>query len=1041
MRMKKQMLSLCLTAVMILGSWTTPLSVYAAELDKTSKAAETEQVIHLKDTYVEADDISGVSVSGTTVTITESGEYYLEGTLTDGQIVVASSNKKDEIIIYLTNVSVTCSTGNAFNATKGCVTLTNASGSTSSFISTYADSGIGIYSKNDLTIKGADASTKIIAKSTAGNGIRCKSDLEIGAGDLEVEAGNHGIKGDESVKFTKKAGTIKVTAAGDAIKTDAIDEDTLEIETNSSFEPKGVITINGGTFDLISSTGDGIQADYGLIVSNAPQITIHSAAEGIKVNTTPAEAWYYTDETATSTETVQGYIQINGGTFNIMSGEDGIKAADYINITGGSITIDAKQDGIQSGVDYVNDNGETVYTNGNLMITNGVFDITSNDGISGNSTTDSCKGIKASNNLTIQGGTFDLNCYDDAIHSNYNISITGGVFDIATTDDGVHADYYLTMGAENGTDDDYTMNISTSYEGLEASVIDYLSGTTTLYATDDGVNAAGDYEENGTYHGSDSSSSSGNTGWSNWRPGGGFGGGPNQGFEDNSDYGMIYIKGGCLYVVADGDGLDSNGSILMSNGVVVVNGTTKGGNGVFDKGDKSGDSFTVTGGTLVGFGTTDMQDNPTVTGQGYFKTTTGFTKGTLKNVQLSTGIYMGIVPEITLSSALLFVTTPEMTSGSGSVYSGNISFNDVDKILGRTVNNNFYGIYLLDTNNVIAYKINVSDTENGTVTVGSSEYNAGEKVAISVQPEDGYELSEITITDKNGKNIILDENDGVYSFTMPKSNVTVTAKFILKTYEINFELFGEGSAMVYTADPKAGDVITVILEADEGYELSVINITDKDGKNVALRKEEGNYVFVMPESDVTISVTYIKTVKMPFVDVDKDKYYYAAVQWAVENNITKGVTDTTFCPDNICTRAQVAMFLWRNAGCPDPVNEKNPFSDVSTKSQFYNAIIWAYENGITVGYGDGTFRPDDQVRRIEYITFQWRAAGSPLSAAIVMPFNDVEEDLYPNYINAVLWAYENEITLGKDNNFMPEVRCSRGDVVTFLYRTNHLTEH
>lgn len=662
---------------------------------------EGDGIIHLNGTSVDATGISGVTVSDTTVTITAAGEYNIEGTLYDGQINVAAAAKTDAVILNLDNVSVSSSTGNALNATQGKVTLSNTSGSTSSFISTYstdADAGVGIYSKNDLTIKGADSSTKIIAKSTAGNGIRCKADLEIGAGDIEVEAGNHGIKGDESIKFTKKAGTITVTAGGDAIKTDAIDSDTLELDTDSSYLPKGTITINGGTFDLTAG-GDGIQADYGFISANSPVITINSGTEGIKVNTSPVDAWYYTDDTSTTTATIQGYIQIDGGTYTITSNEDGIKAADYVNITGGTITIVSALDGIQAGVDYIDSNGDTVYTNGDLSISGGTFDITTNGGSGSSETENSCKGIKAVDALAVSGGDFTLNCCDDAIHSNYTVEITGGTFEIATGDDGVHADYYLTMGTQGGADDDYTMNISTCYEGLEGSVIAYLSGTTTLYATDDGVNAAGDYEENGTYHGSTSSGSSASSSGGNQpgggrpgNPGGGMGG-QNPGMDDSSDYGMLYIKGGKLYFVAKGDGLDSNGSILMSGGVVVVNGTTSGGNGVFDKGDSSGSYFRVTGGTLVGFGTKDMQDNPTVSGQGYLSTTTSLTKGSTKNIKLSTSAYLGIVPEITLSNALLFVTTPDMTSGSGSVYSGTISYTDSNKVLGRTVGSTWYGIY------------------------------------------------------------------------------------------------------------------------------------------------------------------------------------------------------------------------------------------------------------------------------------------------------------------------------------------------------------
>lgn len=701
---------------------TGAVTVTITTKESSAEEMQGDGIIHLNGSSIDATGISGATVDGTTVTITENAAAYnsisaayvynIEGALDDGQIIIAAANKASEFIINLDNVSVTSSAGNALDATKGCVTLANVSGSTSSFISTYTstdattgetDNGAGIYSKNDLTIKGADSSTKIVAKSTYGNGIRCKADLEIGAGDIEVTAGNNGIKGDESLKFTKKAGTITVNAAGDAIKTDAIDSDTFELDTDSTYAPKGTITVNGGTLNLTSTGGDGIQADYGFISANSPAITINSATEGIKVNTAPVDAWYYTDDTSTSTATIQGYIQINGGTFNITSGEDGIKAADYVNITGGDITIVSTLDGIQSGVDYTDESGSTAYTNGNVTITGGSFNIKTHGGSSGSTTTDSCKGIKAVNALAISGGDFTVNSYDDAIHSNYTVAITGGTYEIASADDGVHADYRLTLGTEGGADDDYTMNISTSYEGLEGSVIEYLSGTTTLYSTDDGVNAAGDYEENGTYHGTTNASTNNlqvaASPGGGWNPGGGPGNpgggnqGPGWGSDDSSDYGMLYIKGGKLYLRAQGDGLDSNGSILMSDGVVVVAGTTSGGNGVFDKGDASGSYFKVTGGTLIGFGTTDMQDNPTVSGQGYMSTTTSLTKGSTINIKTASG-YIGIVPEITLSRGLIYVTCPEMTSGSSySTYSGSVSYSDSEKLVGRTVNNVWYGAY------------------------------------------------------------------------------------------------------------------------------------------------------------------------------------------------------------------------------------------------------------------------------------------------------------------------------------------------------------
>lgn len=176
-----------------------------------------------------------------------------------------------------------------------------------------------------------------------------------------------------------------------------------------------------------------------------------------------------------------------------------------------------------------------------------------------------------------------------------------------------------------------------------------------------------------------------------------------------------------------------------------------------------------------------------------------------------------------------------------------------------------------------------------------------------------------------------------------------------------------------------------------------------------------------------------------FSDVtDSDKYYYDAVMWAADQNVTTGYDDGTFRPDIACSRAQVVMFLYNAAGKPGHHVTENPFSDLSTGSRFYDAIMWAYENQITTGYTDGTFRPNDLVRRGEYVTFQWRAAGKPEVKDTNIQFSDVTEALYPHFYEAIKWAYENGITKGKNGRFMPETRASRGDVVTFLYRESLL---
>ena len=171
---------------------------------------------------------------------------------------------------------------------------------------------------------------------------------------------------------------------------------------------------------------------------------------------------------------------------------------------------------------------------------------------------------------------------------------------------------------------------------------------------------------------------------------------------------------------------------------------------------------------------------------------------------------------------------------------------------------------------------------------------------------------------------------------------------------------------------------------------------------------------------------------MAFTDVPADAYYAAAVAWAVENGITSGTGDgTTFSPDISCTRAQMMTFLWRAAGSPAPKTTANPFTDVQADAYYYDAVLWAVENGITTGTGDTTFSPDATVTRAQTVTFMYRTAGSP--AVVGSSFSDVAEDAY--YADAVAWAVEEGITAGTGSNtFSPDAACTRAQIVTFLYR-------
>ncbi|MGN0314570.1 MAG: S-layer homology domain-containing protein [Fusicatenibacter sp.] len=171
----------------------------------------------------------------------------------------------------------------------------------------------------------------------------------------------------------------------------------------------------------------------------------------------------------------------------------------------------------------------------------------------------------------------------------------------------------------------------------------------------------------------------------------------------------------------------------------------------------------------------------------------------------------------------------------------------------------------------------------------------------------------------------------------------------------------------------------------------------------------------------------------PFVDVSEDDYYYDAVMWAVRNNITVGKDETHFEPKANCTRAQVVTFLWRTMGEPEPETTSNPFVDVNEDDYYYEAVLWAAENGITVGIDETHFSPQSKVTRAQFVAFLHRNEGEPKPETTENPFVDVEEGAY--YYDAVLWAYENGITAGKDaTHFEPKSNCTRAEVVSFLYR-------
>ena len=241
-----------------------------------------------------------------------------------------------------------------------------------------------------------------------------------------------------------------------------------------------------------------------------------------------------------------------------------------------------------------------------------------------------------------------------------------------------------------------------------------------------------------------------------------------------------------------------------------------------------------------------------------------------------------------------------------------------------------------------------------------------------------------------------------------------------------------------TVSPKRaskGDTVTVTVKPDSGYVLETLTVTDKNGNELTLKdKGNGKYTFTMPRSRVTIEATFAEIEEEPdlfFVDVPTSAYYYDAVYWVAENGVTYGTSATTFSPDVIVSRAQMVTFLWRAHGSPAPRSSVNPFTDITSDMYYYDAVLWAVENGVTNGISATTFSPDATVTRAQAVTFQWRAAGSP--AVSGSSFADVADSAY--YAGAVSWAVENGVTNGiSATTFSPDVGVSRAQAVTFLWR-------
>ena len=646
----------------------------AANLGRTATTSDTTITLQGDTASVRG---HGVTVDGGIVTISSSGTYTLTGTLDDGQIVVDADDGQPVDLIF-NGVDITSSDNAAVHIVAAEETRITLAENTHNVLSDgviYADvvdaPDAALYSQDDLIIDGTGSLT---VNGQYNDGIVSKDDLEIAGGTIHVNAVNHGLQGKDAVIVTD--GDITINAGADGIQA-----------SNDEEADKGYIEIGGGSLD-ITAAQDGLQAETNLTVTGG-SISVQTggghtssseAGKGLKAGDviSIADGQILVDSYDDAIHS-DGDVTMSGGTLSLATADDGIHAEAAIQISGGMIGVTdsyegldavhiaidqaiieivsendgisaASADGISSSV--VIDGGSIDITAGSdaieaeasVTITDGEVQLTTGGGSSQILGSDeSAKGIKSDSELTIEGGTFVINSADDALHSNAHLVIRAGNLTIRTADDGIHADTSITI-------DGGSITVAESYEGIESEEITINDGDISIVSSDDGINIA-----------------DGTAGTTGGGPGGGRPGG-----GGSTASGHLYINGGYIHVDAAGDGLDSNGSITMTDGTLIVHGPVVEFNGALD----ADGTILVHGGFVVAVGSSRMAEWPAAASEQetlaiqYGSVQTG---GTMVHIASESGEeILTFVPAKQYSSVV--VSSPSLQAGTVyDVYSGGSS--------------------------------------------------------------------------------------------------------------------------------------------------------------------------------------------------------------------------------------------------------------------------------------------------------------------------------------------------------------------------------
>lgn len=351
------------------------------------------------------------------------------------------------------------------------------------------------------------------------------------------------------------------------------------------------------------------------------------------------------------------------------------------------------------------------------------------------------------------------------------------------------------------------------------------------------------------------------------------------------------------------------------------------------------------------------------------------------------------------------------------------------------------GIKLTDENKVVLTDVGVYqitfDANGGSCKTEKTNTAESKLLSLPVPTRSGYTFA--------GWFTAADGGEQITSDTVFEQNTALYAHWIYNLppniqYNITVNSTSHGTVFSSAKSATQGTAVTLTAKPDNGYNLETLTVTANDGAELELSDNgNGKYTFKMPGSRVTVTATFTakQTTPVRFIDVPSDSYYFDAVLWAINNGVTDGIDDAHFAPDLPCTRAQIVTFLWRAANSPAAA-DTNSFADVSPTAYYAKAVAWAMENGIAIGVTSDTFCPDMTCTRAQAAAFLFRYAISRGTDAVA------EQELVNSYSDAALvpeyslpafnWALSTGVIQGDNGKLMPGNDCTRAQIVTMLHR-------